>query len=390
MFLDVRDHIGGDSVVLLNTLRKISREKFDIFVACLSRGELYRELKKIDGITLKPLDFGTRDKQIKRTGLAGKFLGALSLIRTLVATLRLALLARLKQIELLHTNNTQRAALVSLLLKKLIGLPFIYHGHCKFLGGWIHYRSAMEAEKVLAVSHFTKSTYIAAGIPEEKIEVLYNGIDESRFNPELAVSGLRQELGVPSDVPLIGLVGRLTPGKGQEDLLRAAPKVLAQVDCARFVLVGDDMIYDRNESYQSRLKRIARELGVERSIIFTGFRLNTIEVYSALDIVLVPSWQEDFGMVVIEGMAMGKPVIATNAGGIPEIINNGSGLLVPPKDPDSLAEAIVRLLKDNGLRQELGDKGRRRVEEAFTLDSYIRRVEEILLLCSLSRASSSS
>jgi glycosyltransferase involved in cell wall biosynthesis len=178
-------------------------------------------------------------------------------------------------------------------------------------------------------------------------------------------------------VPVIGLVGRISPWKGQHIFLRAAAEVLKKYPGARFQIIGAPLFAEQD--YDRHLRELAAELGIESSVEFTGFQSNVDQWISRLDLFVHASTTgEPFGQVVIEAMAHAKPVVATRGGGIPEIVQDGvTGLLVPMNDAPAMSLAIDRILADPVAAGAMGAAGRRRVEEHFTIRRTARRVQDI-------------
>jgi glycosyltransferase involved in cell wall biosynthesis len=142
-------------------------------------------------------------------------------------------------------------------------------------------------------------------------------------------------------------------------------------------IVGE-AIYQNSDMYKRKILLKANSVGLKDIIIFTGFRENIPEMLSSFDIFVLPSRSEGFGRVNLEAMAMGKPVVSTNVGGIPEVVSNGvTGILVEPGNSKALSHAIMRLLNDPPLRESMGREGRKRVEQYFTLHAHVQRVQEI-------------
>jgi glycosyltransferase involved in cell wall biosynthesis len=211
----------------------------------------------------------------------------------------------------------------------------------------------------------------AFGWPEPKVDVIRNGVDVSRFrvarNPEL-----RRLLGGPESEPIIVCVARLHEQKGLDVLLEAA----ALVPRGRFVLVGDG-------PERPALERQAAALGVAERVSFLGVRHDVPELVAAADVFVLPSVYEGTSLALLEAMASGAPIVATHIGGTDELVRpNESALLVPPRDPRALADALRRLLGDPGLGQLLGRAARARAERDFSLAEAVSRVtgvyEEVL------------
>jgi glycosyltransferase involved in cell wall biosynthesis len=217
-------------------------------------------------------------------------------------------------------------------------------------------------ERVVAVSGAVKNALIESGISREKIEVIYNFIPLERFNPGLVERNeVRRELGIDSDSIVMGTVGKLHQGKGVFELLSAVQRLVEKYPNVRLLFVGDG-------PERTRLEQKAQRLFMHDKVIFAGLRKDIERMYAAMDIFVLPSTcREAFGMVLIEAMAMGKPVIATTMGGIPEIVDNEvNGILVPPQDPDALAHAIARYLEDGTFARKIALEGRKMVEQKFS------------------------
>jgi glycosyltransferase involved in cell wall biosynthesis len=205
------------------------------------------------------------------------------------------------------------------------------------------------------------------------LRVIYNGVDPSRWDPTRANGArVRQELRVPPEAPLLALVGQITPWKGQRDALAALPAVLARYPAAVLCIAGSPKFtgptvrYD-NLAYAGELYRIVAALGLDSRVRFLGERDDVPDLLAAADLLVLPSWAEPFGRVLIEAMAMARPVVATHAGGVPEIVEHGaSGLLVPPRDPAALAGAVLALLDDPARARAMGRYGRAVVAARFT------------------------
>jgi glycosyltransferase involved in cell wall biosynthesis len=203
------------------------------------------------------------------------------------------------------------------------------------------------------------------------IRLVYNGVDLHRYDHQEPCCTLGEEYGIESGAPIVGVIARLEPEKGHRTLLDAWPLVLRRAPDARLLVVGEG-------SLLTELAWQARELGIDRRVVFTGRRDDIPAVTAALDVAVLPSYREAQGMVVLEAMALSRPVVATNVGGIPEMLEDGvSGLLVPPHDPDALAAAIVRLLLDHPFADTIARHGHDVAHERFSIEFMVRAVEDI-------------
>jgi glycosyltransferase involved in cell wall biosynthesis len=210
-----------------------------------------------------------------------------------------------------------------------------------------------------------------AWAPAGKVRCIYNGIDLVRFRPGPPAPGLRAALGLPDGREVVGSAGRFVPYKGYASLLEAVPLVRQARPGVHWLLVGDG-------EQRGMLEARATALGVAGEVHFVGWRDDVPDVFALCDLVVLPSLGEHFGRVLIEAMAMARPVVATDAGGVPEVVRHGeTGLLVPPGDPKALAEAVLALLADPERRARLGSAGRRDVEARFGLARHAAAVEAL-------------
>jgi glycosyltransferase involved in cell wall biosynthesis len=224
--------------------------------------------------------------------------------------------------------------------------------------------SARYCDQIICISEsvrrFCETT---EGIPREKITVVHYGLAAD------APAGNRQwrhEFGWGDDVPVVGIVARLTAQKGHTTLLRAMSEVVRQFCTAQLVVVGEGEL-------RRELQRCTQQLGIEPHVHFLGYRGNAAAMMPGFDVFVHPSRWEGFGLVFLEAMAAGRPIVATQVGAIPEIVHHGqTGLLVPMDDVRALAHAVCTVLTDRHLAQRMGQAGRRRLEEHFTLAAMVQ------------------
>lgn len=213
-------------------------------------------------------------------------------------------------------------------------------------------------------------------VKPEAVSVLYHGIDvddlvSRRGDPQ----AFRAALKLPADAFLAGMIGRLDPQKGQETLLKACARISQHFPRLHVMIAGEPTQGTRG--YGRYLADLANQLGIAGHTHFVGFQVDTAPVYAGLDLFVLASHGESFGLVVLEAMAQSLPVIATNAGGVPEIITDGSnGLLVPPQDEAALARALDRMIRDEELRRRLAQAGFRTVCDRFSLARHLDGLEE--------------
>ncbi|MGE0462487.1 MAG: glycosyltransferase family 4 protein [Vicinamibacterales bacterium] len=227
-------------------------------------------------------------------------------------------------------------------------------------------------DRVVAVSEQTRAAVIACGVPEDKVVVIHNAIVTENYRPEDQAPGfLRHRYRLPRDARLVGYVGRLSPEKGQRDLLIAAAEVLRAHRDVWFVLVGDGP--DRDT-----LARQARDTGIEDRVLFTGHLADVRPVFRDLDIVALTSHTEGFPNVILEALCMKTPVIATDVGGVREIVTDGvTGLLVPSHAPTRIAAGLCALLERPQWAAELAMAGHDAVHRRFTFQHRVAREEAV-------------
>jgi glycosyltransferase involved in cell wall biosynthesis len=228
-------------------------------------------------------------------------------------------------------------------------------------------------ETVIAISRQIEKSLIAGGVSARKVRTVYSGIDLSERQPTPDDQAIRQMIGIPNGAMLVGTIANLFPRKGYEVMLRALPAIIRKVPTVHYVIVGSD-----EGNYADRLKRLARELKIADRVHIIGFQDPVQPVLASLDLYVHPALMEGFGIAVVEAMAMGKAVVATTTGGLPEVVAQGeTGLLVPPGDIEALAATVVALLEDPVRREEMGRSGSARAHERFSLDASVVHMEQL-------------
>lgn len=269
---------------------------------------------------------------------------------------------------LLHANGSRAMAYAGL-AGRLAGRPVIWHVRVADRDGILDRLLAGLARAVIVNSKAVGHRFPWA--PPGKVRCIYNGVDLTRFSPRPPSRDLRLSLGLREEVLVVGSIGRFVPFKGYACLLQAASLVKQTMPGVRWVLVGDGEL-------RGELVRQCRSLGIEDAVHFTGWREDIPDILASVDLFVLPSLGEHFGRVLIEAMAMGKPIVATDSGGVPEIVIHGeTGLLVPPAQPEALADAVLMLLQDPSRAERLGAAGRRRAEREFSLSRHAEAVEAL-------------
>lgn len=369
--------LGADTWVHAQILRHLDRRTHEVHVACVTgaRGSptpTYRALSEIPELDVIPVDFGP--ELFRRSGLA-KLTGALRSLAVVPSVVRLAVVARRRGVRVIHTSDRPRDALISVMLGRLTGADSLVHVHVIF-GSWMGRAlrwSLANADGLVAVSDFVARSLVAAGLPADRVHTVLNAIDPTEWHPGRGRVDARAELGIADGAPVVLSVSRLFPEKGGEELVRAFAHVHRRAPDAELLVVGNDL--SEHGEFSAGLRRLAEELGVGEAVRFLGRRDDVPRLMAAADVYAMPSFEEPFGLVFLEAMAMRLPVVALANGGTLEVVEHGrTGLLSAPGDVDTLAEHITLLIRDSELRDRMGDAGRARVEERFTTRRQARHV----------------
>lgn len=212
-------------------------------------------------------------------------------------------------------------------------------------------------------------------MPADKIKTLYYGVQQPPQLDESQRAALRESLGIPQKSFAIGMVGRIEPGKGQYLLIKAMQALLKSGHLVHATLIGPAM----NEAYLHSLKKTVQDVGLQQEIQFYGSHKNPVEIMSAFDVVVLATKQETFGLVLIEAMRNGVAVIGTNAGGVPEIIDDGkTGLLFEPEDAAGLEQCLLQLIQDTQLRESLATAGKQKADTQFSQQQHYDRLIELM------------
>lgn len=238
------------------------------------------------------------------------------------------------------------------------------------------YAARRWSDAAVGVSQYMERSLREAGFPESKVFCIYNGVDATVFQPHPS-GRLRRELGCGNGAPIVGMVANLRQSKGYEHFVQAAARVAEHEPQVRFVAVGE---YE--PTLKARLESEIGSAGLANRFTLLGFRNDVPQILSDLDVFVLSSTSEGFSIATIEAMAAGKPVVVTRSGGPEEIVTDGlDGLLVPPADPEALAEGIRTLLRDRARAVQIGCNARKSVEERFSIAAMVHDYEQLYLRC---------
>lgn len=284
------------------------------------------------------------------------------------AFFRLFDIIRTRKFDIVHINSP-RAILSGSIMSKLCAVPLrICSRRVNFpLKSWLSsLKYNWTGTKVVAVSKSISRTLIDSGVRPELVDVIYEGVDLKRIDNQPVPDFPCTKNGL-----IVGTVAHMSPEKGHHFLLEAAQTLIKEFPETLFVFVGTGFL-------MSELKNKARQLEIENNVFFTGFRSDSDAFTKNFDLFCLPSLSEGLSSAVLVAMANRLPVVATRVGGNPELVIDGkTGILVPPKESQRLAEALGQVLRYQELRETLGRNGRQRVQESFTLLQKLDATEEI-------------
>jgi glycosyltransferase involved in cell wall biosynthesis len=302
------------------------------------------------------------------------------------AALQVSRAARRHRCELVHANSI-RAGIILALARLSPAATVVHIRDClppSPVTTTTMRLIAATATTLVANSEYTARS-VRAAAPGACLEVVHNPVDLERWDPaRIDRTRARAALGQAGERGLLlGVVAQLSPWKGQDTAIEALKLLREEKIDAHLLLIGSAKFVARatrfdNESYVARLRKLVTDAGLDDRVSWLGEREDVPELVRALDVLLLPSWQEPFGRALIEAMALNVPVIATDVGGPAEIIEDGhEGYLVPPRKPEAWAQALRRFAEDPKRGREIGRAGRRRVEREFTLERHVGRMLDV-------------
>jgi glycosyltransferase involved in cell wall biosynthesis len=288
-----------------------------------------------------------------------------------LAASRIARHMRRERYDVLHMHTSHAHGLAILVSALVRGVQRVVHRRVDFSIfrnrlKLSRFKYRLGVDRYVAISLAVKSVLVEDGIPAERISVVPSGVDPDRLERvPVDRAAMRRALGLQPEWPVVGCVAHFAWHKAQEYLVRAVPRLCEQIPEVRVLLVGDG-------ERRALLEAEIAQLGVGDRVILTGFRRDAPAVLQALDVLAMPSVKEGLNTTLLDAQCLGLPVVASRVGGIPEAVKEGEGgLLVPPRQPAALADALADLLNDPARRLELGIRGRQRVREVFSVDRMV-------------------
>jgi glycosyltransferase involved in cell wall biosynthesis len=296
----------------------------------------------------------------------------------LAASFHLAGLFKKHKVDLVHCSDLL-AAYYAGLAARMARLPVLCHVRCSYPEITRRDQSFLHLiNKFVFVSHDAWQTF-AYRVKSSRGKLIYEGIDAHALVKQAdGVSSVRDEFNIPPDVCVIGMAARVAPAKDYETLAKAAARVVSQRRNVRFLIVGDySQVREYREHYE-KVKEFLKANGVADYFIFTDHRQDVQRLIAAMDVFLLSTRTEGLPLVILEAMAHAKPVVATNVGGVAEVVKAGvTGLLHEPKDDEQQAADLLRLMEDGDLRKKMGEVGRQRVETEFSKERFAAELSEL-------------
>ena len=359
LYLTTGLNVGGAEKALSRTVALLDRKSYNpIVCSLLERGPVAGEIEE-NGVQVFSL--GARTKA------------------DLAIIPKLFHLLREEKIHIIH-SYLFHPNLLGRLVGRFAGIPIVIssergmgtEGRLRLM---LNRLTAPLVDKIIAVCEAVRNFAIKEiGISPDRLVTIYNGVDLSEYSKDPnsgRTEEIKRELGIALAHKVVGTVGHLEPEKGCEYLLQAAPQVSAQDGKVTFLLVGDG-------SQRAKLENLAEDLGISSNVIFMGYRNDIPRILSVMDIFVLPSLYEGLPNALLEAMAACRPVVATQVGGIPEVVVEGeTGFLVPPRNSEALADAIGMMLRDKERAAQMGLAGRKRVERFFSAETMVAKTEEL-------------
>jgi glycosyltransferase involved in cell wall biosynthesis len=374
LFYNHTGQVSGAERMLLMILARLDQRDFDPLVICPERGPLLEMATNlgvpVESVPLLEARFTWRVDCLLR--YLKSFLLVIRQLRRKVAS---------TGPDLIHANSI-RAGLVATAATLGLKTRVVWHLHDLLprhpLSTGVRIFAFLCARtRMIAVSMAVKENFGGAitGLMS-RITVILNAIDVDRFQPnEYARRQVRDELNLTENQPVIGIVGQLTPRKGQLELIRAFAKVVAERPEAVLLVVGAPL-FNRDHEYEQRLRDTSRQLGISDQVHLLGARNDVAAIMQALDLLVINSSAEPFGLVALEAMACGTPVLAAGCDGLAEIIEHGvDGWLIPTGDEETLVASIVSLSRQPALRTQLAEQGKKHVASRFSADRYVAELQ---------------
>jgi len=354
LYLSSSVNLWGARKSLLDILTHLDRKTFSPIVVCSSSGPLTEKLDEIK------IPYRIVKMRLWRKGKYFPWIPH--------TVIRLAKLIKEERISLVHSNSHSDAP-YGILACRFRKIPMISHIRDIIQQDKTGKYLLKHADRIIAVSSAAADAFKDMKDRDKKLLVINNSLDMNKFK---VTEDIRNELNISRDDMVIGIVGQISRLKGHDVFLKAASIVLKKNKNVKFLIVGEV----RRERDQGLCEALINKLNLKENVIFTGYRDDVANLMASIDILAFPTLKESFGRSAIEAMAHAKPVVASNVGGVPEIVIDGkTGTLVPPGSPEKLADGLLELINDKKKREDMGNEGLRVVREKFDIKDMMNRIE---------------
>jgi glycosyltransferase involved in cell wall biosynthesis len=361
--------ISGSGLNTYLTMRGMDRTAYEVELACAPDGKLI-DLIRGQGMKVR---------------LFKNLVQPLHPLKDLLGLIDLTRFLRKKRYHIVHTHNS-KAGFIGRLAAKWAGVPIIVHTVHGFA---FHDREPAWRQILfrnlerLASRWCDKMVFISQPLIDwalrdritrrEKIQKIYSGIELDHFEPvpDEQRKALKEAWGIREEAPVVGIVSKLWEGKGHTILIHAFEGLKQEIPEAVLVIVGEGYLQDE-------LSDLVDRLGLKGSVLFTGFQMDVRRIIATFDVAVLPSFFEGMGRVLLEAMAMGKPVVASSVGGIPDLVHHGkTGLLVTPGSVSELKSGLITLIRNKALAKQMGEEGRKRISEEFSAGRMAQSIEKL-------------
>jgi glycosyltransferase involved in cell wall biosynthesis len=365
--------ISGSGINTFLSMRGMDRRIYEAELACAPGGRLV-DLVRSHNMSVR---------------IFNNLVQPLHPVKDLLALMNLIFFLKKNRYHIVHTHNS-KAGFLGRLAAKFAGVPVIVHTVHGFafhdqepiwrqnLFRNLERRASRWCDKMIFISQPLIDWALREGVvTEDKAVKIYSGIELDQFGPvtEDTKNRIRSKWRIGHEDVVIGVVSKLWEGKGHAILIKAFKELRKEIKDIRLVIVGEGYIYNE-------LRNLVHMLGLKDSVLFTGFQMDVSEIIATFDVAVLPSFFEGMGRVLLEAMAMEKPVVASRVGGIPDLVEHGvNGFLVSPGDVFELSNTIKKIVRDKKLAHEMGEKGRKRITEQFSAEAMVQSIEKVYNEC---------
>lgn len=372
--------VGGSYFSLLFLLENLDRARFDSLLVLRRDTPLMPRFEAAAGrvrIIKRTPPFQVPPTW-RRVPLVGFFCGAfqslVNLWRFYLTVFRLSRVLRRERVQLVHLNNSVTSNHDWMLGAMLARVPCITHERglndvYSPMARWCARRLA----RVICISQAVHDKLVERSVTRDNLVLIHNGLDPAQVVPTCSAEAFRQKFGIPADHLVIGLLGNIREWKGQEIVVRALPHIVRRVPNVTCLFVGEAATND--QAYLARLQTLIKEFGITRNVVFTGYCRQVADALNVMALSIHAStWPEPFGRVLLEAMAMRKPVVGSRGGAVTEIVLDGAtGYTFTPSDPEDLAARVVELLEHPERARAFGEAGYARLISDFHIASNVAK-----------------